>query len=206
MQDAAAFKAPKTKAPKTKGRWQLALVILIPSLAMGLAWFLYFFGIQWVPDNRTNKGELFLPPVSMESLQLSQGNKAVGLEALEGRWGVLVFGDSPACESKPCQELLYQTRQAHIALGRETDRVVRIYVSPEAPAVSSELQEEHPGVLWMQAGSKTVQDGLKTESWPANGFYIVDPLGNIMMKYQPGQYGGDLLKDLRRLLKVSKIG
>ncbi|MGI9275863.1 MAG: SCO family protein [Endozoicomonas sp.] len=199
MQDAVKSSAPV----KTKGRWQLMVVILVPVLSLGLAWFMYFYG-QFVPDGRTNKGELMLPPASFGSLGLQNGASEFTLENLEGRWGILVFG-SPACDSKGCQEALYQTRQVHIGLGREADRVVRAYISTEQ-LNSLELQKEHPEVFWLKGDKAGVTGALKTNSWPENRYFIVDPLGNIMMGYQADQSGGDLLKDLQRLLKASKIG
>ncbi|WP_422410095.1 MULTISPECIES: SCO family protein [unclassified Endozoicomonas] len=199
------------RVKKTKSRWQLALVILMPSLAMGLAWYFYFFGTQFVPDGRTNKGELLLPPASFQSMTLEKNNEMFDLQGLEGRWGVLVFGDD-ACSDQACQEALYQTRQAHLALGRDSDRVVRLFISSSSnPELNKRLLSEHPDLIWLGSRKESVLNALgknpgEKREWPTNGFYIVDPLGNIMMKYQPGQYGGDLLKDLRKLLKASNIG
>ena len=36
--------------------------------------------------------------------------------------------------------------------------------------------------------------------------YLVDPLGNVMMSYNPKQSPKDIYSDLTRLLKASKIG
>ncbi|WP_062263625.1 hypothetical protein [Endozoicomonas arenosclerae] len=198
----------------SRGRWQLALVILMPALAMGLAWYFYFFGTQFVPEGRTNKGELLLPPVSFESMMLKKNQEAFDLQGLEGRWGILVFGDG-ACSDQACQDALYQTRQAHLALGRDSDRVIRLFITPISnPDVNQSVLNEHPDLIRLGSTKESVFNALGKNSgenseekkWPSNGFYIVDPLGNIMMKYQPGQYGGDLLKDLRKLLKASNIG
>ncbi|MGI9283428.1 MAG: hypothetical protein ACR2PX_27920 [Endozoicomonas sp.] len=191
---------------KVKARWQLALVILMPSLAMGLAWYFYFFGTQFVPDGRTNRGELLLPPSSFESMTLEKNREMFGLQSLEGRWGILVFGDE-ACSDQACQAALYQTRQAHLALGRDSERVIRLFIAPTPnPELNKRVLSEHPDLIWLGSTKESVLNALGKKEWPTNGFYIVDPLGNIMMKYQPGQYGGDLLKDLRKLLKASNIG
>ena len=199
MQDAA---IPNN--PRSEGRWQLYLVVLIPSLALGLAWYFYFFGTGFLPDGRTNKGELLLPPASFETLNLSHNGKAFGLEQLEGKWGILVFGEAD-CVSEACQESLYQTRQAHVALGREADRAVRVFISSSS-LPSEQLRNDHPEVFWLRADLSSVLETLNKTEWPANRYYIVDPLGNIMMQYEAGQYGRDLLKDLQKLLKASSIG
>lgn len=204
MQNAAIPKNGNASDHRSNGRWQFYLVALIPSLAMGLAWYLYFFGTGFLPDGRTNNGELILPPASFQSLSLYQDGKAFGIEQLKGKWGIVVLGEA-GCTSKACQESLYQTRQAHVALGRETDRVARLFVSASA-LPSSSLQNEHPEVFWLKASESSVLNALKKDTWPANHYYIVDPLGNIMMQYEAEQYGRDLLKDLQKLLKASSIG
>lgn len=186
--------------PKAKNRLQLALIFLIPTVAMALAWLMYFTGI-WVPDERTNKGELLLPPVQIADLHLQE--KA--LNATKGLWRVVVFG-STSCQESQCIHSLYKTRQVHIALGKESERVTRLYVAPEKPAPTLELESEHPGILWLKADESYVQKALGLKHWPQNRVFIIDPLGNLIMGYQAEQSGNDLLKDLKKLLKASSIG
>ena len=185
-------------------RLPVLLIFLIPSVAMGLAWLMFFTGL-WLPDGRTNKGELILPPAQFSQLQLIQGDAALKLEELEGNWGILVFG-SQDCAGQACQESLYKTRQVHVALGKEADRIVRLYVAPQAPEVSENLVDEHPNIFWLSADKAATLKALNLDSWPENRFFIIDPMGNIMMGYQSDQKGGDLLKDLKKLFKASSIG
>lgn len=192
------------KTQSKSNRWQALLIFLIPAVAMGAAWFMYFTGMG-IPDSRTNKGELIVPPVAFAQLSLKAAKTPVGLDQLAGKWGVLVFG-SISCEQQGCQDSLYKTRQVHIALGKDADRLIRLYVAPDAPVVSEMLNTEHPEVMWLNADSKQVLKALYTHVWPENRFYIIDPLGNIMMQYSPEQAGGELLKDLKKLMKASKIG
>ena len=191
--------------PQAKnGRLPLLLIFLIPSVAMGLAWLMYFTGLL-VPEGRTNKGELILPPAQLTELRLIQGESLLQLDELEGNWGLLMFGSSD-CTGQACQKNLYKTRQVHVALGKEADRIVRLYVAPQQPAVSEKLVDEHPNIFWLSADKATILNALNLDSWPENRFFIIDPLGNIMMGYQADQTGGDLLKDLKKLLKTSSIG
>ena len=199
-----AIAKPQTKNPVKDNRLPLLLIFLIPSVAMGLAWLMFFTGL-WIPDGRTNKGELILPPAQFSELRLIQGETPLPLKELEGHWGILVFG-SADCVTEACQETLYKTRQVHVALGKEADRVVRLYVAPQSPAVSDKLVDEHPNTFWLSADKADILKALNLESWPENRFFIIDPLGNIMMGYQADQKGGDLLKDLKKLLKASNIG
>lgn len=192
------------KAPQKNSRLPMLLIILIPSVAMGLAWLMFFTGL-WVPDGRTNNGDLILPPVQFSELRLIEGETPLQLEKLEGNWGVLVFG-SADCNGQACQESLYKTRQVHVALGKDADRVVRLYVAPQTPEVSGKLVDQHPNIFWLSGDTTGILKALNLESWPENRFFIIDPLGNIMMGYQADQKGGDLLDDLKKLLKASNIG
>ena len=163
---------------------------------------MYFSG-QWVPDGRTNKGVLIQPPVKLEALGLLQDGQLFSTEKLASRWAVIVFG-SETCSTDKCQEVLYKTRQVHIGLGREADRVTRIYVSEKQPALDKALKDQHPSIFWLHADKRFVTRTLSTSNWPENSYFIVDPLGNIMMSYDASQEGGDLLRDMQKLLKASK--
>ncbi|MFK0571321.1 hypothetical protein [Endozoicomonas sp.] len=190
--------------PKKNSRLQLALVVLIPSIAMGMAWLMYFTGLG-VPDGRTNKGELLLPPAQFSALNLQDGDATVDPDDTEGLWRVVVFG-STRCNESQCQESLYKTRQVHIALGKDADRITRFYIAPGKPEPSDQLESEHPGIYWLKADNKNIQKTLGLLQWPENRIFIIDPFGNLIMGYQVGQPGGDLLKDLKKLLKASNIG
>nr|MDT0253449.1 hypothetical protein [Endozoicomonas sp.] len=190
--------------PKKNSRLQLALVVLIPSIAMAMAWLMYFTGLG-VPDGRTNKGELLLPPAQFSALNLQDGDATVDPDDTEGLWRVVVFG-STRCNESQCQESLYKTRQVHIALGKDADRITRFYIAPGKPEPSDQLESEHPGIYWLKADNKNIQKTLGLLQWPENRIFIIDPFGNLIMGYQVGQPGGDLLKDLKKLLKASNIG
>ena len=188
------------KNRKAKSYLQLALIFLMPTIAMSLAWLMYFTGI-WVPDGRTNKGKLLLPPVQFADLHLQEN----AINDTEGLWRVVVFG-STHCQEEQCIDSLYKTRQVHIALGKESERVTRFYIAPERPLPTPELETEHPGIQWLKADKSHVQKALGVKNWPQNQIFIIDPLGNLIMGYQADQPGGDLLKDLKKLLKASSIG
>lgn len=189
---------------KKTGRGPLLLIFLIPTIAMGMAWMMFFTGL-WIPEGRTNKGKLILPPVLFSELQLMEGQQPLSLEKLEGNWGVMMFG-SASCSQEACQDSLYKTRQVHVALGKEAGRVIRLYVSTEPSVVTGIMNEEHPNIFWLNSSEETILKAMGLKKWPANQYFIIDPLGNIIMGYQADQIGGDLLKDLKKLLKASNIG
>ena len=204
MQEATNDNNRANNTPRKNGRLQLVLIVLIPLLVIGLSSLMYYSGL-FIPETRTNKGELILPPKSLASFGLSYGGGVFTEEHLDGSWAVLVIGDG-SCTSEMCQEAMYQTRQALIALGKDADRVARVYVAVGVPGVSDQFREEHPGVFWLRADQGNLLNALDIKTWPIHRYFIVDPLGNVMMGYRPVQSGGDLLKDIKKLLKASKIG
>ncbi|AMO54337.1 hypothetical protein GZ77_22450 [Endozoicomonas montiporae] len=197
-------RADSGKNAKAKGRLQMVLIFAIPAFAICLSYLMYFTG-AFVPEGKTNKGQLILPPKSLAQMNLIHEGRLFSEKNLEGRWGIIVLG-SKDCASKSCQDAMYQTRQAHIALGKETDRVVRTFVADEELAVTRGFQQEHPDIVWLKADKAGLLKELDLKEWSTGRYFIVDPLGNIMMGYDSAQHGGDLLKDLKRLLKASKIG
>ena len=188
----------------TQGAKQAVVVFLLPCFLVGLAWFMYFSD-SFIPEGRTNKGELMLPPKQLDHLALQQNGEDFGSKQLDSHWAIMLFG-SDNCASETCKDVLYKTRQVHIGLGREADRVKRIYVADSEPVVSEAFVKEYPDVLWLEGDSKKIEKTLSTDQWPDNYFFIIDPLGNIMMRYQPEQNGGDLLRDMQKLLRASNIG
>ena len=210
MQEATLNNQPHSNEPspkqagRKKGRLQMLLIFGIPAVAICLSYFMYFTG-AFVPEGKTNKGQLILPPKSLNQMSLKLGDNVFSDASLDGRWAVLVMG-AGECTTESCQQAMYQTRQAHTALGKETDRVVRAFIADDELAVSHTFQQEHPDIFWLSADKATLLKEMKLKEWPTGRYFIVDPLGNVMMGYEPAQYGGDLLKDLKRLLKASKIG
>lgn len=194
MQGSLAEKKPLS----ARGRWQPVLIIALPFLLLALAWGMYFTGLG-LPEGRTNRGTLLTPVVNLQQLSPTGNGQQLATDQLDGKWLVVLFG-SASCEEAPCQDMLYQTRQAHIALGREAARVVRLYIARGQPALAPALIGQHPGVSWLAGGA--LPPALS--QWPSGSYFIGDPQGNLMMAYQPGQSGGDLLRDLQKLLKTSK--
>ena len=124
----------------------------------------------------------------------------------------MVYPGSPTCEAS-CEDLLYQTRQIRTALGKDTERVQRIYLLASIPQESAQLErllDMHPDLLLAVLTSpETVQQFPTPDEvpfWSGRQLYIVDPLGNLMMRYSAEQAPKDMLADLKRLLRLSHIG
>ena len=122
---------------------------------------------------------------------------------LDGRW-LLLFNGSATCDLH-CQANLFKMRQARLVLGRDSARVRTVYLLPEAQpdAELSRMLLQYPAFSVYHAMTKQT---AQTPELKQNQVYIVDPMGNLVMRYSPDAYSRDIIKDFKRLLKASKIG
>ena len=142
----------------------------------------------WTVGNPGNYGEL-LPPRALAGAPL---------EALRGKW-VLVSFDAAACDAY-CEKKLYFMRQARRAQGKEMERVERLWVVTDGG-------KPRPEVLAAIEGTRLTS--FRLEGFPGNirdHIYLVDPLGNLMMRFPRDPDPSRIIKDLQRLLKLSRFG
>ncbi len=192
-----------------KGRRTLLILFLVGALPVLASFTAYLSGFG-VPAERSNRGEFILPPVSIAGLGMQDAlsGEPVVFEP-EQRWLVFVAG-AGECAAR-CRQVLHDMRQVHTALGRQTIRVRRAYLVDSAAAAESVtgLRDAYPG-LRLLTGSEEVSarlsGAIRSVELAGDEIYIADPLGNVMLYYTAEHEGRDLLEDLRRLLKVSKIG
>lgn len=184
-----------SEAPdRRKGRWQLILILMMVVGPMALATFMYKLQF-WVPDSRSYHGEL---------IGNGQTRADIGVQADEDRWQLLVTAPT-ACAAE-CQQLVYLARQLQISLGRDASRASHALASaqPVSTAYAAKLKAEYPQLQRYPLDLSTF-----TRDAAAPGdvqLWIVDPHGNLVLRYDAKVKGKDLLNDLRLLLKLSNIG
>jgi cytochrome oxidase Cu insertion factor (SCO1/SenC/PrrC family) len=192
-----------------RGFLALAALFLLPLAA---AFLLYYGTPRWRPTGRANQGELIDPPRTLPALALTgiDGTRIAG-DLLRDRWTLLYVVDG-RCDTR-CSHALYLTRQTRIALNRDADRVRRVLLAAGACCAAGELGAQHPDLVVARLSAD--QLALLASVMPATddtplaqagGIYIVDPLGNLMLRYAPGAPDRALLDDLKRLLRLSHIG
>ena len=193
----------------SRPRQRLALiglfaVFFVPIL---IAWWMSLHSDYWRPSTTVNKGTLVVPtrPLVATGLRYLDG-RSYDSAFFEHGW-TLVVVDSSAC-AEVCERQLVSMRQARLALGKEIDRVQDLYASlkrPE-PARVAEIQRAHPELNIAQANQQWMASfNLDANSSPG-GIYLVDPQGRVMMHYGDNAGAKEILEDLQRLLKISKIG
>ncbi|MEA1889556.1 MAG: SCO family protein [Pseudomonadota bacterium] len=195
------------KVNEVKGRnpytvWFVVLTFVAPVV---IAYIVFFFGNV---STFTNKGEILNPIVDISSLKLKDENNAlIAKEKLTYKWRLISFVGSDCDEA--CNSRLYDVRQIHKTLGKNQHRVLRmiIHLGPPSEELNELINKEYPKALNFFGDEKVINQALgKTANIKENEIYIMDPRGNIMMRFTQDQPNKDFQKDLGKLLKASQIG
>jgi cytochrome oxidase Cu insertion factor (SCO1/SenC/PrrC family) len=189
----------------------LGLIFLAPAF---VAWVMHNSTEEgWKPQGTTNRGSLVHParPLTLPADMASDGMPLQ--DYLQGRWTLLYLGEAGCGET--CRNNLYKMRQVRLAQNENMKRVQTLFLLhagslPEE--LGSFLAQEHRDMAVVQvsdADAAVIAPQFQVDETPAVGaerVYIVDPLGNLMMYYQPDADARGMLQDLQKLLKYSKIG
>lgn len=198
----------QTKRSRTKFLL-LALLFFGPVI---FAWWAYYFSDGWRPVGQTEHGDLVHPALPLPAFSLpGTGGQATALSDLKGKW-TLLYVDGWDCDTS-CVDALYHTRQVRLALGKELDRIQRLFLVNGPCCELRELSAEHPDlrIAWLDGPDAGLVAGAlptygATEPLQAGRVYVIDPLGNLVMSYAPGFEPKGLLSDMKKLLKLSHIG
>lgn len=183
-------------------QFKLIGIFAIAGIPVVMAMLMYF-GNFAVPSGKTNKGVLLDSPMALSDLGFERDARNLYM-VNDGKWLIMQTGFG-ACEES-CKEMLFNARQVNVLMGREQERVGRLFVgTPES--LTPNISEEYPMLQTQQAAgaleSFYQKAGLTDQSWH---LWIVDPNGNIILRYDGTHSGYDLRDDLKKLLKLSNIG
>lgn len=162
---------------------KLALIALVCAAPIVLGTLAYLLG--WSPGKPGNYGEL-VPPRAVS---------AAPFAALRGKW-VLVSADAAACDAY-CEKKLYFMRQVRRAQGKDMERIERLWLVSGEGAPRAEL-------LATIEGTRVV--ALEDPAFTRDHIYLVDPLGNLMLRFPRDPDPSRMIKDLQRLLRYSRVG
>jgi cytochrome oxidase Cu insertion factor (SCO1/SenC/PrrC family) len=176
--------------------WLLFAVCAAPVIASYIA---YNF---WRPASHVNYGTLLEPHPLPDASFVALDGKVFRLSHLKGEW-VLLTSASAACDAA-CRERLVYMRQVRLAQGKESERIERVWIVTDERAPSAELLAEHTGLHVVRDPRKTVLAALPPSGSGTEHVYVVDPLGNLMMRFPADPDPRRMLKDISRLLRHSK--
>lgn len=187
-----------------RGRRVALLMFAIGFGPLLIASMMYYTG--WMnPSGTTNNGVLIEPALPVGELRLTESDgqpleARFGPDVPEPSWLMLIAATD--CQSA-CERLLYLARQVNTALGKNQDRLERAAWLQRPP----EDLSDYPDMPLLES---TAPDPT---TWPGDinlkktpQIYLVDPFGNILMRYGAEHSGKAMLEDLKQLMKLSQIG
>jgi cytochrome oxidase Cu insertion factor (SCO1/SenC/PrrC family) len=196
--------AGKKRNPYTV--WFVVLAFVAP---VALAYIMFFF-----VDVRSfiNHGEILNPIVHISSFKLTdEDNEIIPQAELTFKWRLISFVGKECDQS--CESRLYDTRQIHTSLGKDQHRLSRMFIhlEPASESLNKLIDEEHENVIHVNGDVGVIKKALGVNirsdaSITNNEIYIMDPMGNVMMRFTQEQPNKEFLYDLKKLLKASQIG
>jgi hypothetical protein len=186
------------------GRVKMLLVLAVCAAPV-VASYVTYFVIR--PEGRTNYSTLILPTRGLPDLALRNLDDApVPARSLRGQWLLVAVG--PAACGNACEQRLYMQRQLREMLGRERDRLDKVWFITDAGALPAPLAAGLGGVAPLKA-LRVDREALARWLVPADGqaledhLYLVDPMGEWMMRIPPTPEPGRVKRDLERVLRAS---
>jgi len=190
---------------KSSGRWKLFAVLAICASPL-FASYLTYYVIK--PQGRTNYGALLdpraypLPALGATTLD----GKPSELDALKGKWIMLQVAGGDCDDA--CHKRLHDMRQLRLAQGKDMDRIERVWLITDNQPLETMLIREYDGTRMLRVKPDAIRQWLPAEqgTLPQDHIYMIDPLGNLMMRFPKDADPNKIKKDLAKLLKASRIG
>jgi hypothetical protein len=187
------------------GRWKMFAVLAVCAAPMVFSYFAYYV-IK--PSGRSNYGTILDPrlypmPVLGSSLL---GGEAKELAAYKGKW-IMLQVDGGAC-ADACRKKLYNMRQLRVMQGKNMDRLETVWLITDDQPLETIVMRDYEGTHMIKARMDLLDKWLPTEGDSKNSehIYMIDPLGNLMMRFPKDADPNKMKKDLSKLLRASAIG
>jgi hypothetical protein len=181
------------------GRWKMLAVMLVCAAPV-IASYLAYYVIR--PEGRKNYGELISPvrPLPAVKAQLLDG-AVVPLPALQGQWLIVSVGGG-ACDA-PCEKRIYWQRQLRELMGRDKDRIERVWLVNDAAPVRAPLVSQVHAPL--NVAPETLAAWLPPEPGARmeDHLYVIDPYGNLMLRWPADMDPNKAKRDVHNLLRAS---
>ena len=183
-----------------RSRAALWLIVALATAPVAASYLLYYF---WPPERTVNYGELIGPSPLPDPPLVAADGAPFRLSQLKGKW-VLVSLDSGRCDEACDRKLLYM-RQLRLTLGKERDRVERVWLVVDGAAPRTGALESYEGT-WVARVDAGLASRFPAPDGAAGHIYVVDPLGNLMMRFPRDPEPRRMIRDLQRLLRASQVG
>lgn len=200
---------PRIDARTRRGRLQMLMLLLVcasPVIASYLTYYVF------KPEGgKTNYGALIEPQRPLPAVAVrDERGVSVPLDSFKGKW-LLVSADGAAC-GEACAKKLFTIRQIRAGQGNDRIRIVPVWlITDDAPVdarLTSAYNEPYAGVRFLRIDRESARNWLPpAPDEPVEAtLYLVDPLGNLMMRFPRDPDPKKVQSDLNKLLKFSHIG
>lgn len=191
--------APASHWRRLRTLYLLIAVCMAPVIASYLAYYVF------PPSGRTNYGELIEPQRPAPALGLRNlDGTSFDLRSLRGNW-LLVKVDASGCDDA-CARRLWLMRQLRTMQGKDADRIERVFLVTDAGVLAPARDDAGTRVLRAERAVLEAflpaADGARIE----DHIFLIDPMGNLMLRWPVEADPGRMKRDLSRLLKASRIG
>ena len=199
------------KNPNKKNKIIIAAIIIVFTGPLILSWFIFNHTDFLEARGTSNYGQIITPPILLEDFSLVDPTNLERKNTLYGKWSMIFVAES--CD-EICMENVYRMRQIHMGIGKHSLRVQKVlFLTNQHPGELSKLFIKYAGQQVINTDSVdlgALLDKFRSEKvinpTKAGHIYISDPLGNLMMSYPSDINPKGILKDLKKLLRASRIG
>ena len=211
IQEGAEQKKHRSKTP--------LIIILLMSLAPLVAALIVYFIPELRPEGSAAYGELVQPQRPMPNAKdlplTTLDGKPFDLGSLKGKW-IMMAADGAACPES-CARKLYIIRNTHASQGKHVERLARVWFITDDAPVPEKVLEAYKGAVMVRVNPVVLQQfllggapGSVTPEQARQGLaipiWVIDPLGNLMLEYPAVADPEMFRKDIRKLIKSSRIG
>ncbi len=202
-----------------KNNRTVIIIFTMSIIPFCIAWYLSS-SATWMGGG-TNNGKLITPPITTEFNQFVGYDEfsTKNLHEIKGHWVLMNIVPNKQC-NEVCQFAIFKTKQLRVMMGKDLTRSRRLVL------VAAEFEQTVEQLFWKEESKtgKTVQEDkrllrvkllpalldklnkVRSSGIPEGMLFLMDPLGNVMMQYEPEFDPYKVKDDLRKLLKISQIG
>lgn len=175
--------------------WLILGVCVLPIVASTVLY------ILWTPTRFVNHGELLEPvPLAQVSLTRADGGRFAFGE-LSGQWAFLSIDDA-ACDEN-CLRKLYLMRQIRLTQGKHSDRIERVWLVRDGNQPAQQTLAEYEGLRAIVLSENQLLNLFPSGDSRRDYIYLIDPIGNLMMRFPRDVDPSRMKKDIAKLLRVS---
>ena len=210
----------KAASPETRSRGRWILLLLLVFFAVPLLLVVVMHQYDWHPQGSSH-GELIAPArqVAMPAGLLSASGQPINPEMWRDKWSMVYIADECAAV---CLQRIHSMRQLHVSFAKDIERMQRVLITNSRETAA--LQQQYPDLVIINQSDSAIADLVRQFSaasselssgntssdaqplLPGNQLYLVDPLGNLMMRFPASVPDADVRKDISKLLRFSWAG